>query len=222
MRWTPTLATAGPPIVPNVANLADYRVQLNNIFTPYTADTNVKPRGYSWYSQLYNYYQVLECRWKYVTNAISCQGSAASASNLTANLPQHLYATISDNSHTAFASERALMELGYTNGADKNIIVKGPAQITDMNAGLHSVVPKTVTFEGTWTPAMFEDLQTNITFQPMTATGSPPNWINYLDFGYIEYNTTSAASPPAFQTYVYLEFLVHWKKVNMSKYATAN
>ena len=221
MEWTPTLAAAGPPIVPSVQLFNAFRVQVNNIFTPFTNDTSLKPRGYAWYSQLYNYYQVLECRWKYITNAISCGGSNAAATNLTANQPVHIYATIGDNSHTAFASDRALMELGYTNGADKSIVIKGPAQITDMN-GLCNKIPRTITFEGTWTPAMFEDLQTNITFQPMTAIGSNPNWINYLDFGSINYNTTAASSPMAFQTYVYLEFLVHFKKVNMTKYATGN
>lgn len=221
MEWTPTLATAGPPILPSVQLFNAYRVQVNNIFTPFTNDTSLKPRGYAWYSQLYNYYQVLECRWKYITNAISCGGSNAAATNATANQPVHIYSTIGDNAHTSFASDRALMELGYSNGADKNIIIKGPAQITDMN-GLCAKIPRTLTFEGVWTPAMFEDLQTNITFQPMTAIGAAPNWINYLDFGAINYNTTAATSPQTFQTYIYLEFLVHFKKVNMSKYATGN
>jgi hypothetical protein len=219
MSWRATLATAGPPLVPATSILNQSAIKLNDIFTPYPFDTSFKPRGYSWYAQLYNLYQVLECRWKYHTVAIS--NTLATTDAINKDQPLEIYAQMSDNSHTVFADPRTITELGYTNGADKSIIIQGPAKITAESGKLGNVT-NTKTFEGVWTPAQFEDLQTNITFQPMTAIGASPNWGNYLDFGYINYNTVNYTDFNWFQTKLYCEFLVHFKKVNMTKYATSN
>ena len=222
--WFTTLAAAGPPVVPAVGYMTRMACVLNDIFVPYPNETTFKPRGYSWYSQLYNYYQVLETRWTYHTVSINdaVQTEVSDAITATNHVPVRLYAGVSDNSHTAFTDARGIQEIGHTNGASKSVIIHGPKQI-DQWQGRTGDVTNTITFQGTWTPAKFDDLQIDITRNAMTATGNSPNWKNYLDLGYINFNTAqSALKDNNFATQIHLEFLVHWKKVNMTKYALAN
>lgn len=215
----PGLATAGPPLTVNIGTLSGARVQLNNIYTPLPADTAQRPRGYAWYSQLYNYYQVLETRWHY--QVIAMTDTLSTTSPATTDIPLVVYAQVSDNSHTGVSNERQLFELGASNGADKSLVVHNPLRISFHN-GMTGTVKNTVDFSGTWTPAKFDDLQIDITRQPMTAIGSAPNWINYLDLGYCNYNSAAPTNNQYYMYKIHLEFLVHFKKVNMTKYLTSN
>lgn len=217
--FTPTLAAAGPPIVPAFGSVSFAQIQLNNIFTPYPTDTTFKPRGYSWYSQLYNLYQVLETRYKYMISSVS--EATSSATPGTTDLPIKWCTVMTDNAHTGLATPRDALELGWSNGADKSIIIDGPHEASD-ETGLTGTITNTCSFSGTWHPAKFDDLQTNITFQPMTGVGANPNWTNYLDVVYSNYNTVAQTVPAVWRVQFFCEFLVHFKKINMTKYKTAN
>lgn len=218
--FTPGLATAGPPIVPNLQYLNQSgNIHLNDIYLPFQYDSTRRPRGYSWYSQLYNYYQVLECRWTVKVRA--CTDLLSTTTPSTADLPMLMTCQVSDNQHTALTTGEQVMELGHTNGADKSFVLERPLYITWQN-GKTGSVQNTLEFSGTWTPAKFDDLQIDITRQPMTAVGASPNWLNWLDTLYVNYNTAQPTGNVYYQTEVSLEYLVHFKKINASKYLTAN
>lgn len=238
--WKPRLATApagGAPLIPHAALLQGgaedqaLTIRLNDIYDPYPQAPAYAPRGCNWYNNLYKYYQVLETKWtvrhEFITNQ-DVPNSGVSAASATQDIPIQVFAQVTDVNQTDITTvggvngARSLQELGYTNGADKSIIIHGPVEITHNTSGIHNT-KNGVTFSGTWSPAMFDDLQIDITKQPMTATGSSPNWLNYLDSGYINYNQTDyTPDPNIVKTTIILEFLVHFKKVNMSQYKLVN
>lgn len=225
---TTNLATfAGGNIKPFSVRAAS--LQLNNIFTPWSYAVGMKPRGYAWYSQLYNYYQVLEVRWTvYVKSLASVTGSNTAALQLTSDQPVYVNVAMSDNVHTDFSAggaagfnqDRNIMEMAHNNGADKSLVYSHGTQLSGTFAFAGADQPSCHTFNGVWTPAKFDDLQIDITRQPMTATGSPPNWANWLDVYFVNFNTVNATW--LFKYDFHCEFLCHWKKINATKYATPN
>jgi hypothetical protein len=213
------LAAAGPPIVPNVNYYNGGSLVLNDIFSPYASNTALKPHGYGWYSQLYNYYQVLECRWNI---RISKLCPNINENTGTKNYPLAVFCTVGDNTNPVFNNDRACWEVGHNNGASKSLIVHGPRWISNDYARSPDSTGGSEDFGGSWTPAMFDDLQTNITFQPMTAVGAQPNWKNYLNLGFINYNPTASAAASLWVVNVHYEYLVHFKKINLTKYGNLN
>ena len=192
---------------------------LNDIFTPYTTNTAWKPRGYNFYANLYNYYQVLETRW---TVHISSVASSQAAVDGTKSTPYAVAVQISDNSHTVLGDDRTVYELGHNNGCDKTLVVHGPRRISPDFARAPNDVGGSLTFSGIWTPAKFDDLQINIQYNPMTQVTSQPNWKNFLDLVWINYNKNAPADPDIFLIELHVEQLVHFKKINTTRYATAN
>lgn len=221
-----TLASTGPYVPWISGNISANTIQLNNLFTPYPNDTSLKPRGYAWYSQLYTKYQVLETKWTIIITCNTCIPTGTDAVNTSyhTNIPHVFYAQTSDTTHPSIASEKDLMELAHSNGAAKTMTLERPKEI-DFLSGYHGLTNNTVTFQGTWTPAKFDDLEVDITRQPISNVGAVPNWINYLDIGAVNYNTalpTAQTNPISYSLTYSLEFLVHYKKILYSKYATDN
>jgi len=213
------LATAGTPVVPNIQAVAGCDFILNDIFTPYPTDTAKKPRGYTHYAALYNLYQVLETRWSYNITAINPNSLA---SDPVKSYPYEVVVREGDNTDPAGFAARDYWELGHSNGADKTVIFHGPHLISNSYSRAPNNVGGSLTFGGTWTPARFDDLQTNITFQPMTAVGAQPNWKNYLHLDWINYNTTANVTDDDFAIHFMVEQLVHFKKINVTKYKVNN
>lgn len=224
LYFNPGLATAIS--IPNVQVATASWLQLNNIYAPWPTDTTRRPRGYAWYSQLYNYYQVLETRWTYTVTAMN--DLLQTTAPTTTDIPLTFAAVTQDTSRTDWTTSGSgkpaayidLLECAMNNGADKSAIWERPAQITWHNGPGNQ--PTKITFSGTWTPAKFDDLQIDITRQPMTAVGASPNWLNHLDLYCINWNTAQPENSMYYKIDIFVEFLVHFKKVNMSKYRTAN
>lgn len=220
--YAPGLAAAGPPLVPTVDRMAAAAFQLNNVFTPYTSDTAHKPRGYSWYASLYKYYQVLEARITYTIQANTDLVSTAAPA--TTDTPHSFVLCTTDLLHTDFSAAAGswdnIHELAMSNGAAKSARFSHPTQITWHNG--QADIPTRIKLQTVWTPGQFDDLQTNITLQPMTAIGSPPNWINYCDLYCINYNTTQPTNNVYYTISIHTEFLVHFKKVSMTQYIVKN
>jgi hypothetical protein len=232
--WTPSLATftGTGPLKAYMNYLTNYTVKLNSILEPFPFYTGYKPQGYSHYANLYSYYQVLETRWTYHTECL--HKSTSGSDPQTSEIPLQIYAQETDNNDlsllpggaagvtTVSFEDMIVKQLGATNAADQVTIVHGPVGITGQTSGITPSVKNAVTFSGIWTPAKFDDLQVDVTRQPMTLTSANPNWINYLKLGYINYNTANTSPVSDYHTTIHLEFLVHFKKLKGSKYLIAS
>lgn len=203
-------------------------LRLNDIYLPITGLATTRPHGYSFYSSLYSYYQVLETRVnvKYWISPVmnstvnSTDGTAANTqlfntSNYTPDACLRIGYMASSVTRNAPGSTRTWEEVATNNGADKTVIFGNINRLYYQSAQ----GPQQGGDSYTWVPATFDDLEIDITRNPMTAVGSSPNWLNYYDQLY-SYDQATYISNSVINYTVRMEFLVHFKKINQTKYYT--
>lgn len=205
---------------------------LNDIFAPIqgSGTAALKPHGYSWYATMYTYYQVLESRWNVsVTNLADSLGGTTNYA--TQNYPIKVGAavdsqvsalsTLFPNTVTAADNYRRWRELAMSNGADKTVIFTHIADITQLS-GIDGSIPHKCTFDGHWNPAKFDDLEVNNSLNPMTLINNSPGWSNTLNLIVYNQNTMAQSQPDLLRIEVFIEYLVHYKKIQPVQYRVLN
>lgn len=193
-------------------------IRLNDAYKP-LGWTSTQGKGFYWYSQLYAYYQVLECRVTYDIIFITPTTSVFATSNtnaLTADLPIEVgYQLSAAGQEVAPTNVGQWRGLAINNPAAKTTIF---SNIQEMPLHLNMNQSSRVQLSYTWTPAMFDDLEVDITRQPLTAIGGSPNWLNYGDLLLANANTVFPTISPVAQVILRMEQLVHFKKIPTTNY----